>query len=839
MRNTAPTSTIENRNPLMAIEHDCIISKQADVTIGFTVELPEIFSLTEADYEKMHATWVKAIKILPSQTIVHKQDWYVEEKYKPKFTTDINGDVSFLSRSFQEHFVERPYLTHKCYLFITLVADPKAAEKKSSGVTLVRNNIIPKHMLDEQVITDFLDMVFQFRSILESDGYIKLTQLKETDYIGADDKHMGLLDHYLNLSFEDAAVSDIEMRADRIFVNNQRACIHAIADPEDLPLRISADSRYDRLSTDKSDCVLSYVAPVNLLLKHNHIYNQYIFIDDSAAILKDLERKAKRMTAFSKLSRSNEVNAEYINLFLTQHAEYSYKPIHCHCNIISWGDPQNIDKIKNDTAAGLSKIMERARLLTADVPVLYWAGIPGNESDLPRDDAFLAFLEVACCFINNETSYKTSLSPFGIKMVDRFTGAPLHIDISDEPMKRGLITNRNKFILGPSGSGKSFFTNHMVRQYYEQGTHIVLVDTGNSYLGLCQYINQKTHGQDGIYITYTNENPIAFNPFYTDDRKFDIEKKESIKTLITTLWKTDHELVARSEEVGMSRAVHEYIGKIERNEVENPDFNGFYEYVRDEYALIIEREEVEKEDFNIANFLHCLKPYYKGGEYDYLLNSPKQIDLLNKRFVVFELDNIKDHPILFPVVTIIIMETFINKMRHLDGVRKMILIEEAWKAIAKEGMADYIKYLFKTVRKFFGEAVVVTQEADDIISSPVVKETVITNADCKILLDQSKYMNKFDAIQNVLGLTEKQRAQVLSINKDLNPKRKYKEVFIGLGSEGAVYATEVSPEEYLAFTTEQTEKIEVLKMAEEKGDIELAIKELADRMRNKQPKKSK
>ncbi|MDE5703557.1 MAG: TraG family conjugative transposon ATPase, partial [Bacteroidales bacterium] len=293
----------------------------------------------------------------------------------------------------------------------------------------------------------------------------------------------------------------------------------------------------------------------------------------------------------------------------------------------------------------------------------------------------------------------------------------------------------------------------------------------------------------------------------------------------------------RSEEVGLSRAVHLYIGKIERNEVEHPDFNGFYEFVRDEYIQTLNRENVEKEDFNIGNFLHCLKPYYQGGEYDYLLNSPKQIDLLSKRFVVFELDNIKDHPILFPVVTIIIMETFINKMRHLDGVRKMILIEEAWKAIAKEGMADYIKYLFKTVRKFFGEAVVVTQEADDIISSPIVKETVITNADCKILLDQSKYMNKFEEIQNVLGLTEKQRSQVLSINKDLDPNRKYKEVFIGLGSEGAVYATEVSTEEYLAYTTEQSEKLEVLDMAAKKGDIELAIKELADRSREKRKSK--
>ena len=155
-----------------------------------------------------------------------------------------------------------------------------------------------------------------------------------------------------------------------------------------------------------------------------------------------------------------------------------------------------------------------------------------------------------------------------------------------------------------------------------------------------------------------------------------------------------------------------------------------------------------------------LEPYYRGGEYDFLLNSDKQLDLLTKRFIVFEIDQIKDHPILFPVTTIIIMELFINKMRRLKGIRKMVVIEEAWKAIASANMADYIRYLYKTVRKFYGEAVVVTQEVEDIISSPIVKESIINNSDCKILLDQRKYLNKFDQIQTLLGLTDKEKGQI-------------------------------------------------------------------------------
>ena len=337
----------------------------------------------------------------------------------------------------------------------------------------------------------------------------------------------------------------------------------------------------------------------------------------------------------------------------------------------------------------------------------------------------------------------------------------------------------------------------MVRQYYEQGAHVLLVDTGNSYLGLSQLIHNRTHGEDGIYFTYTNENPIAFNPFYVEDGVFDIEKKESIKTLILTLWKRDDEAPKRSEEVALSNAVSAYIELTGKDRSVTPCFNTFYEFVRDDYRRQLEQKNVREKDFDIDNFLNVLEPYYRGGEYDYLLNSDKELDLLHKRFIVFELDNIKDHKILFPVTTIIIMEAFINKMRKLKGIRKLILIEEAWKAIASANMADYIRYLYKTVRKYFGEAIVVTQEIEDIISSPIVKESIINNSDCKILLDQRKYLNKFDSIQNLLGLTDKERSQILSINMANHPGRKYKEVFFSLGgTQSAVYATEVSLEEY-------------------------------------------
>ena len=576
---------------------------------------------------------------------------------------------------------------------------------------------------------------------------------------------------------------------------------------------------------------------VGLLLPCNHIYNQYVLIDDHDENLARFEKTARNMNSLSKYSRSNAINKEWIDRYLNEAHSYSLTSVRCHCNIMAWSDDaEELRRIKNDVGGQLATMGCMPRHNTIDCPTLFWAAMPGNEADFPAEESFYTFIEPAVCFFTAETNYRSSLSPFGIKMVDRLTGKPVHLDISDEPMKRGITTNRNKFILGPSGSGKSFFTNHLVRQYYEQGAHVLLIDTGNSYEGLCNLIHNRTHGEDGIYYTYTEEKPISFNPFFTDDGVFDVEKKDSIKTLLLTLWKSEDDRISKTESGELGSALSMFLDKMKTDRNIVPCFNSFYEFMRDDYRAEMANRliPIYKQDFDIDNFLTTLRQYYHGGRFDFLLNSKENIDLLNKRFVVFEIDAVKDNKELFPIVTIIIMEAFINKMRRLKGVRKMLICEEAWKALSTANMAEYMRYMFKTVRKYFGEAVVVTQEVDDIISSPIVKETIINNSDCKILLDQRKYMNRFDQIQELLGLTDKEKAQILSINMANNPNRLYKEVWIGLGgTQSAVYATEVSPEEYLCYTTEETEKIHVLNRAAQLGgDIEMAIRQLASERRD-------
>jgi conjugation system TraG family ATPase len=811
--------TIDQLLPLTKVEHGAILSAHGDITIAYKVTLPEIFTLSDRDYEAYHQVWVKAIRLLPQGSIFHKQDWFTESRYKTDFEKAGKG---FLSRAGERFFNEREYLEHSCYIFLT--QKPKDRKLASSAYSnILRKSIVPQQTVNPVLFKDFLDSTGQFERVLSDSGFLKLVRLSDDELAGTQEQ-AGIIERYLMLRGvdEQPLLQDIHIK-DELRIGKNHCELYTLSDVEDLPPLCGSRINYDKYSTDRSKFSIGFASPLGSLLPCNHILNQYLFIGDGQKTIKRLEAKKLRLQSLSGYSRENAISRDAVNDFLNEAIGEQRLPVKAHFNVLAWSDDEaKVRDLKNLVGSAMAQMDATAKEETDGAAQVWFAGVPGNEADFPMNDSFDTFIEQAACFFNLESNYKDSVSPFGIRLGDRLTGRPLHVDISDEPMKLGYTTNRNKFICGPSGSGKSFYTNHLIRSYYEQGAHVVLVDVGHSYKGLCDLVG-------GYYFTYSESDPIKFNPFYlTDGDVLDTEKKESIKTLLLALWKKDDENFRRSEYVALSNALTGYFEHLARHPDIFPCFNTFYEYLMEVYLQVLEDGKVKEKDFDVANFLYVLNPYYRGGEFDYLLNATKNLDLLHERLIVFEIDAVKDHPILFPVVTLILMEMFISKMRKLRGVRKLILIEECWKAIAKEGMAEYLKYLFKTVRKFFGEAIVVTQEVEDIISSPIVKQAIINNSDCKILLDQSKYQNKFDAIQELLGLTDKEKAQILSMNRANDPKRKYKEVFISLGGQySKVYRTEVSPSEYLAYTTEESEKVKVQLYAKKYGSIQKGIAMLA------------
>jgi len=809
---------LEKLMPIMAIEHDCILSKHGDITVGYKVELPEIFTLSDHEYESFHQAWIKAIKLLPKFSIFHKQDWFTGAKYRPERA----ANSSFLGAAADRHFSERPFLRHECFVFITQ-KPPGKKHSTSLFSNLLRSTIVPEQTIKADLLQRFMDACGQFKKVMEDSGLVKFKRILKPG-LSSDDKDAGIIERYCGLLEPDEPLMIRDLAFDKSLRVGKKNCqLYTLSDVVNLPALCGSRINYDKFSTDRTKFSMGFASSLGQLLSCNHIYNQYIFIEDERKTIKQLESKKLRLQSLAAYSRENLIARDATNDFLNEAIAQQRLPVKSHFNVLVWEeDEAKLKDIKNLISSSMAQIDAVAKEETVGAAQIFWAGIPGNAADFPMNDSFDTFLEQSTCFLNLEGAPKSVKPHEGIRFCDRLSSRPLYVDMFDAPRDLGITSNMGMLVCGTSGGGKSMTVNHILHSLFVQGAHCLTVDIGGSYKGLCELLK-------GYYFTYEERNPIRFNPFYLPDgQQLDTEKKESLKSLLVSLWKQENENFNRSEYVALSNALSGYYSYLNENRDVFPSFNTFYEYLEQVYVELLNQHKVKEKDFDINNFLYVLRPYYKGGEFDYLLNATENLDLLNQQFIVFELDNIKDHPILFPVVTLIIIELFISKMRKLKGLRKVLCIDEAWKAIAKSGMAEFLKYAFKTIRKFNGVPIVITQELDDLISSPVIKDAIINNADIKILMDMKKFINKFDKLQETLGLSEKGKTILLSVNKD------DREIFIDVGGQiQKVYRNELCPEEYLAFTTEGKERVKVMEAALQHGSMEAGITAMAAEIKNK------
>lgn len=515
-------STAEQVFPVYKVENHAMLSGTGDITIGYRLRLPEVFTLSHDEYNALHEGWVKALRLLPANSIFHKQDWFLKEKYAASFdATDL--DKTFLSHSSERYFHERAYLAHHSHLFLTK-RNEKAKAHTSAISSLMRKRMSPPQATSAGLFREFEDKCGQFVRLMEDTGLVNFERLSDDDLTGTL-VAPGALEQYCFLvsSNDVPVIRDIHID-EELRIGSKHCQLYTLGDAEDLPALCGPRVTYDRYSTDKTKFSTGFASPVGALLKCDHLYNQYIFIGESDQTIKRLEAKKLRLQSLSAYSRENAISRDATQDFLNEAISEQRLPVKAHFNILAWTeDKSELNSIRNMVSSSLAQMDAQPKLETDGSPQIWWAGLPGNEGSFPMNDTFDTFAEQACCFLNVETNYRSSLSPCGIRLGDRLSGRPVHVDISDEPMKKGITTNRNKFILGPSGSGKSFFTNHMLRSYFEQGAHIVLVDVGHSYQGLCQFV-------DGYYFTYSEQTPISFNPFYIGKGdQLDTEKKKASK----------------------------------------------------------------------------------------------------------------------------------------------------------------------------------------------------------------------------------------------------------------------------------------------------------------------
>ena len=707
---------------------------------------------------------------------IHKQDVFI----KKHFHDETNDNHEFLSESYFRYFTGRTYTDVQTYLIIT-------QENKKSRL----------FSFDSKKWRDFLVKIRKVKDQLKDSGVESayLDGATARDYV----------DRYFSMNFTDKTVSMTNFKVDDecISMGNKRCKVYSLVDVDCINLP-SVIRPYTNIEVNNTSMPVDLVSVVdNIPLAETVIYNQMIFMPNQKRELSLLDKKKNRHASMP--NPSNLIAVEDIKKVQDVIARENKQLVYAHFNIVvSLPIDEDIQKCTNHLENSFGRMGIHISKRAYNQLELFVNSFPGNCYGMSPDyDRFLTLSDAATCLMYKEHIQHNEDTPLKVYYTDR-QGVPVAIDISGKEGKNKITDNSNFFILGPSGSGKSFFTNSMVRQLWEQNTDIVLVDTGNSYEGLCDYVNGK-------YISYTEEHPITMNPFAINREELNIEKIGFLKNLIMLIWKGTNGKITKTEDHLIEDVITEYYDAHFRlGKVKELSFNTFYEYSTKRIPEIVRDNNLEGIDLATYNYL--LKDFYKGGNHELTLNENLDTALFDETFIVFEIDSIKDDPLLFPLVTLIIMDVFIQKMR-IKKNRKVLVIEEAWKAIASPMMAEYIKYLYKTARKFWASVGVVTQEIQDIVGSPIVKEAIINNSDVIMLLDQSKFKERFDEIKAILGLTDVDCRKIFTINRLENKEGRsfFREVFIRRGQNAAVFGVEEPHECYMTYTTERAEK-EALKL---------------------------
>jgi len=853
----------------------------------------------------------KILQTLGEGYCVHKQDIFVRRHFDMKAACG-SADSGFLSEAYFRFFDGREYVDGHTYLIIT--QENKRSVFGSSDGSKWRDFLLKIHKVLDQ-LHDNGAMDAEFLSGSECREYIE---------------------RYFALNFKDEKVSMNNFRVDGegIQMGDREIRMLSFLDVDDVGLPTTLRPFTEMVFNSSNLPVdlmtgLSSVPDIDTL-----VYNQILFLPNQKYELSRLDRKKNRHANFR--GAGNKHAAEDIGKVQDVIARENRQLVYAHFNlVVVAGADKDMQKIINH----IENVLSRQNIVVSKRAYnqleLFVASFPGNSYRLSADyDRFLTLSDAAVCLMYKERMAKNEVTPLKFYCTDR-SGVPIAIDISGKEGKVKHTDNSNFFTLGPSGSGKSYFMNGMVRQFYEQNTDVVIVDTGDSYEMICAKFN-------GRYISYSKEHPISMNPFKISEKEYYEnfgEKKNFLLSLVILLFKgseeatkiestiirrvieeyyrehfspfngfsdqereelrdelilqakkdgtlsrfedeveeqlandsrltdeereryshlkereeklqrkidddasTDGERAAaqkRKEEAHnelmriaditdekFSQKIERRIARIEqqrqRLKVKELSFNSFYEFAVQRIPEIVHDEHI---DFAINDFAAILKTFYKGGELEQTLNNDMEQSLFDDRFIVFEIDKVKDDPILFPIIVLIIMDVFTQKMR-LKSCRKLLVIEEAWKAIATPTMAEYIQYLYKTARKHRAMVGVVTQELRDITSSTIVKDAIINNSGVFMLLDQRKFREKFDEIKQILALTDKECQKIFTINNLDNKtgRSPFKEVFIKRGDTSDVFGIEEPRECYMAYTTEKVEK-EALKLYQRQlgCDIEHAI----------------
>jgi len=788
---------LNSHHPILDIQNHVVFANNGNVVLCYKVALSEIYSLSEQDFEELHSMWFQAFKSLPTGTVIHKQDSY----QKVGYDAGQLPNNTFLEKATYEYFKEREYLSHQSYLFFVLPLDKTLnAAKYVNPFRKAEKGFHRK--LDVQV-AEFITAVDDAVSFINNGQRVSLSPMPTDEIL----THTNNYYNGFNQDFD----TDMLLENKHIEIGNHFFDVIAVTNENCFGGPIQSSKTNEKFTSDDFTFHQGFIDGLGLELNENHIVNHVLYLDDKHKWRKLLDKKVEELNKSSNFGSQNKIVLKKIQHILDQinHDDAS-RIIRGHLNVIFWHpEAEHLKRIASQIKAGFKELDIVPYHPNGEERKHYFLNShPCYATNFSNEDLYVTDLKHALCLYINSTNYTSDTT--GIIFNDRQYNIPVLKDVWDEQKKR--IKARNFAIFAPTGEGKSFLANNILRQYFEQGVRLVLIDLGGSYAKFAKlYLGQH------VILRYEQGKNLGINPFYmAADSDLTPERLEDLAVFLLELLAADRP--SKSQEVAIKKVLLYYYKTIRQDH----SLASLYQFVDDRKDTLIQELQIKEAHFSTYDFLHILSEYVEDGPYSFLFNTgaDQTYTIEDKRLIIFELDEVRDNKEILSMMLKLIKSAIQRTIWRNRSERGIILFDEFAKQLKFPNVLESVEFYYQAIRKQNGAIGIILQSINQLPENST-SASILENTQVIYSLRNEK---GYDALQKRLNLSSHDLNQLKSIRNNLTGEQKYTEIFIKIGKESNVFRLEVPPEVYAAYLTDGTESTEIMNLYEETHDMEKAIK---------------
>ena len=790
--------------PIADIQDNIIFANNGNVVICYEGNLPEIYSLSEKDFEDLHTTWFQALKSLPVGTVVHKQDIYLKKAY----SSEQLPNTSFLEKATHKHFKGRGFLEHTCNLFFILTRNKALNNSKY---------INPFRKVSRSIIQEFDETVESFTGAV-SDSVSFINNSRKMEFVPLDStKIEKLTNDYFN-GFNEGFDTDILLEKKGVHIGENYYDALAINSELCFGESVQTSKTNEKFTSDDFVFHQGFIDGLGLTLNENHIVNQIIYLDDKQKWRKLLDKKVEELNKSSNFGSQNKVVLGKTQHILNQiNADDNARIIRGHVNIIYWDkNPNNLSRIGSAIKTEFKEL---------DIIPYYPRGEERKNyilnsyscfsSNFSNSDLYVTDLKHALCLFINNTNYKSD--PTGIIFNDREHNIPILKDVWDDRKKR--IKARNFSIFAPTGEGKSFLANNILRQYFESGVRLVIIDLGGSYTKFA-----KLYPEQYTVLCYKSGENLGINPFYISHKDdLTIDRLEDLTVFLFELFASDIK-VNKAQSVSIKKILRHYYNSA----LGNHSLNDFYHFIERHQNTLLDQLKIHPDYFNVTGFLHVMSEYVGDGLYSFLfeVSEDQTYKIEDKRLIVFELDEVKDNKEVLSVMLKLIKSAIQRTIWKNRSEKGIILFDEFAKQLKFENVLESVEFYYQAIRKQNGAIGIILQSINQLPNNSTAA-SILENTQVIYSLNNEK---GYDDLVKRLNLSRHDLNQLKSIKNNLTGPRKYTEMFIKIGKQSNIFRLEVPKEAYAAYLTDGQENDRIMRIYERTNDMEQAIKEFTSKI---------